>query len=234
MRLHNHYSDLRFLSKQEFQMPQGKDWTRDELEEEYIGTMTAVTVPVDIRITGQHRVLDLNEVEQILKKANTISLGDCGCRTRVQKCDAPLDVCVGLDRKAEKMIQNGQAKKVSQKDALEALKRSHDAGLVHIVYTFKDGERPEYVCSCCSCCCHSMSAIVRFGLPDAVVSSKYVAIQEPETCVNCGVCVDRCQFGARVRENGKVTFNEVQCFGCGVCISTCPTGSISLTKREPT
>ncbi|UCD97019.1 MAG: 4Fe-4S binding protein, partial [Candidatus Bathyarchaeota archaeon] len=76
--------------------------------------------------------------------------------------------------------------------------------------------------------------IVRFGLPDAVVSSKYVAVQEPETCVNCGACVDRCQFGARVRENGKVTFNEVQCFGCGVCISTCPTRSISLTKREPT
>lgn len=214
-------------------MPQGKDWTRDELEE-YISTMKAVTVPVDIRISGQHRVLDLDEVEQILTKANTISLGDCGCRKRVQKCNNPLDVCVGLDRKAEKMIQSGQAQEISLKSALEALERSHDAGLVHIAYTSKDGERPEYVCSCCSCCCHSMSAIVRFGLPDAVVYSKYVAVQEPKTCINCGTCVDRCQFGARVRENGKVTFNQAQCFGCCVCISTCSTGSISLTKRGPT
>lgn len=193
--------------------------------------MTAVTVPVDIHVEGQQRVLDFNEVKQILKEAKSISVGKCGCRERVKKCDAPLDVCVGLDRKAEDVIKSGQAKRTSLEEALESLKRSHDAGLVHIAYTFKDHEKPEFVCSCCSCCCHSMSAMVRFGLSEAVVASRYIAVQKNETCINCGACVNRCQFEARVLENEKLVFNKMRCFGCGVCISTCPTESISLTKR---
>ena len=130
-----------------------------------------------------------------------------------------------------KKIRLTKAAQERLEEALESLKRSHDAGLVHIAYTFKDHEKPEFVCSCCSCCCHSMSAMVRFGLPEAVVASRYIAVQKPETCINCGACVSRCQFEARILESEKLVFNKMRCFGCGVCISTCPTESISLTKR---
>lgn len=212
-------------------MSANNDWTREELEEEYIGKMTAVTIPVNMHIQGQQRILDLSEMKETLREASLISLGDCGCRKKVKRCDAPLDVCIGLDNKAEDLIEKGLAKRASLKEALEALERSHAAGLVHIAYTFEGKQKPEYVCSCCSCCCHSMSALVRFGMPEAVVASKYIALNNPETCINCGTCVERCRFKARHLENDKMTFDKAKCFGCGLCVSTCPTKSISLVKR---
>lgn len=208
------------------------DWTKEELEEEYVNTMTAVTVPVNIHIEGQQRILDLSEMKEILREAKTISLGECSCRKKLKKCDAPLDVCISLDKEAEDIINSGLARKVNLQQALGALERSHSAGLVHIAYTFEGNEKPDIVCSCCSCCCHSMSALIRFGIPDAVTSSKYVAVNNQETCTNCGTCVKRCQFKARHLENNKLVYNKDRCFGCGACVSTCPTESISLTKRD--
>lgn len=213
-------------------MPESKDWTKEELEKEYIDTMTAVTIPVDVTLKGKQQILGLTEMEKILSEAKMISLGDCGCRKRVKMCDAPLNVCIELNGNAEDMIERGMAKQVSLEEALDALKRSHDAGLVHIAYTFKDSEKPDIICSCCSCCCHSMSALVRFGMAKAVVSSNCIAVHNPETCIDCGVCVERCQFKARTLENGKLVFNATRCFGCGVCTSTCPTQSTSLVKRN--
>lgn len=213
-------------------MSEVNDWTKEELEEDYVNTMTAVTVPVNIHIKGQQRILDFSEMEKILREARLISLGECGCRKKLKKCDSPLDVCISLDNEAEDMIEEELVKRVSLEEALEALERSHAAGLVHIAYTFEGSEKPDVICSCCSCCCHSMSALVRFGIPDAVVASKYVAVNDPETCINCGTCVERCQFKARHREIGKLVYNKDRCFGCGVCVSTCPTKSISLTERS--
>lgn len=213
-------------------MSEKNDWTREELEKEYVNTMTAVTIPVNIHIAGQQRILDLSEMKEILKEANLISLGTCGCRRDLKRCDAPLDVCISLDKEAEDMIKKGVAKKANLEEVLKALERSHAAGLVHIAYTFDGNEKPDVVCSCCSCCCHSMSALVRFGMPEAVVASKYVALNNLETCVNCGTCVERCQFRARRLENDKLAYDKAGCFGCGVCVSTCPTKSISLVKRN--
>ena len=128
----------------------------------------------------------------ILREAKLISLEECGCRKKFKKCDVPLGVCIGLDKEAEDQIKKELAKKASLEEVLETLERSHAAGLVHMAFTFKENEKPEIVCSCCSCCCHSMSALVRFGIPEAVVASKYVALNNPETCINCGTCVERC------------------------------------------
>ncbi len=194
-------------------MAEKEDWTREELEKEIVSAMTAVTVPVNMRLEGQQRILDLSEMKKILRDAKLVSLGECGCRKQLKKCDAPLDVCISLDKEAEDTINKGLGKEANLKQALEALERSHEAGLVHIAYTFKGNEKPNVICSCCSCCCHSMSALVRFGIPEAVVSSKYVAVNNPETCINCGTCVERCQFRARQLKKGKLLYNKARCFG---------------------
>lgn len=208
-----------------------KDWTSKEIEENLSSIKSAVTVPVNLRFDGRQRVFDLSEMEEILREARVISIGNCGCREKLHRCDAPLDTCFSLDRGAEELISKGLAKKVSLSEALAALKRSHEAGLVHVSYVFHDKDKPGIVCSCCSCCCQSLSALVRFGVHDAVIPSKYVAETNSETCTDCGKCVERCQFKARKLENGKLTYDKSGCFGCGLCVSTCPTGSISLRER---
>jgi Pyruvate/2-oxoacid:ferredoxin oxidoreductase delta subunit len=208
------------------------DWTREQLQKEYVEQMTAVTIPVNITVHGQQTVLELSTIENILRSAEIISLEDCGCRAKWHKCNAPLDVCISLDNRARESIQSG-ARRISLAQALVILQRSHRAGLVHLAFTFKDKENPEVICSCCSCCCHSLSALVRFGMPDAVVASEHIARQNHETCNNCGACVQRCQFKARQLDSDKhLVFNPSRCFGCGLCASTCPTRSIELVKRS--
>jgi len=212
-------------------MKKQNDWTKEELLKDYVGQMTPVTIPVHMSIHGQQTILDLSRMENILRTARIISLRDCGCRVKWHKCEAPLDVCLSLDDNARDAIKEG-AKRISLAQALVVLKRSHQAGLVHLAYTFKGKEKPEVICSCCSCCCHSLSALIRFGIPDHVVASEYIAKNNEKTCKNCGTCVQRCQFHARQLTNDKLVFNQAKCFGCGLCISTCPTKSITLIKRN--
>jgi ferredoxin len=206
------------------------DWTREELLEDYVSRLTPVTVPVNITIQGQQTILDLSSIENILRNAEIISLEDCTCRAKWHKCDGPVNVCLSLDNKARESMKRG-AKRISLAHALVVLKDTHEAGLVHMAFTFKGKEKPEVICSCCSCCCHSLAALVRFGIPDHVVASQYIASNRPETCNNCGTCAQRCQFHARQLINGKLVFDPANCFGCGLCVTTCPTKSITLTKR---
>jgi len=209
-----------------------KDWTREELLKDYVNRMTPITVPVNISIQGQQTVLDLSSVENLLRSAEMITLEDCGCRAKWHKCDAPLDVCLSLGDEAREAMKRG-ARRISLAQALVTLKRSHEAGLVHLAFTYKGKEKPEVICSCCFCCCHSLSALVRFGIPDHVVASEYIASNNDETCDNCGTCVKRCQFHARQLVNDKLVFNQTKCFGCGLCVTTCPTKSITLVERYP-
>jgi hypothetical protein len=164
------------------------DWTRGELEKTLNSIERAVTVPVNLSIKGKQPILDLAEMEKILRGAKLISIGECGCRKKLHRCNAPLDVCFSLDRQAEEFVKKRLAKKASLDEALDALKRSHEAGLVHVTCTFKGKEKPEVICSCCSCCCQSLSALIRFGMPDAVVASKFVAALNLETCKNWKMC----------------------------------------------
>ena len=173
----------------------------------------------------------MTKVEDILRQAQIITVRECGCRAKWHKCDAPLDVCLSLDDNARDAMKEG-ARRISLAQALVILKRSHEAGLVHMAFTHKNEEKPEVICSCCSCCCHSLSALVRFGIPDHVVASEYIAENNPETCDNCGTCVQRCQFHARQLVDGKLAFNQTKCFGCGLCITTCPKDSIKLVERN--
>ncbi|MFW9831787.1 MAG: ATP-binding protein [Candidatus Thorarchaeota archaeon] len=213
-------------------MPTENDWTREELERDYVATMTAVTLPIDLKIEGQTHIYNLKQAEAILRNAKLISLGICSCRVKLQKCDGPLEVCIGMDREAEILIAKGQAKQVSLEEALGALRYSHDAGLVHIAYTDKGAASPFIICSCCACCCHSLAGLIRFEIPDAVVASEFVAMQNNEECTHCGICVNRCQFQARSIDNGTLMYDSSKCFGCGVCLSTCPSNAISLVNRN--
>lgn len=208
-----------------------KDWTRSELEKHYIAKMTAVTIPVNISITGQQKILEMNELKSILQNAKIISQELCTCRDKIGNCMEPMDGCIGIDDDAIESIEKYGAKQITVDEALDSLKRTYEAGLVHMGYIFKGKEKIERICSCCSCCCHSLSAAIRFGYSDHAFSSKYIATQNSEKCNDCGQCVDRCQFGARRILDEKLDFQSEKCFGCGLCIETCPEDAIFLIER---
>ncbi|MGD2250357.1 MAG: 4Fe-4S binding protein [Candidatus Methanofastidiosia archaeon] len=205
------------------------EWEEQDLQE-YLHTYTAVTIPVHSTIDAKHQIIDMGNVKEILLNAKVISVQPCWCRETLKNCDNPLEVCLMFNETAENAIENWGATHISLDKALAILDMSHKAGLVHMAY-YKKGKDCEIICSCCSCCCHHLSALMRFGYHNAVVKSDYIAHFDAELCNECGTCVERCQFEAWIHQKNGVALDADSCFGCGLCVSTCPTGAVTLEKR---
>jgi Pyruvate/2-oxoacid:ferredoxin oxidoreductase delta subunit len=194
----------------------------------------ATTIPVHIDIDVQHTVVDLSEAEAILRAATSIALGDCACRTKDNKCGRPVNVCLAVNQSAEELKKEFPSfQHVSVERGLEALRISHEAGLVHLAFRKKGGEITEF-CSCCECCCWFLGELKQFDYHDGVVESARVAQHLPDDCVACGLCVAKCPFDAwQAGENGhKPTLRTEKCFGCGVCVTACPAHAIAFETRQ--
>ena len=199
----------------------------------------ATAVPVDIQIDAQHRVLSFDRVREHLLRADRITLLDCNCRLNRPNCDAPLHVCLAINATAERMLAWEQAKprnphNAGIDEAVHALEISHKAGLVHMAYTVGESDRVTAVCSCCTCCCGPLSTIVRYGLGRHLLTPGPKPHTEVTACTSCGICVDRCQFGARNVVEGVLEVTEDYCVGCGLCVAACPEGCTRLVEDEDT
>ena len=211
------------------------DWTFEELKEGADDWKSAVAIPVNVEIEAEHRVLNFEKVKKYLSEAYKIVQLDCFCREKRHNCEAPIDVCVYLNDRAElalnsEELQYRNPKEATVDEALEALERSHEAGLIHMAYAYKQDEI-NVICSCCSCCCEALSSVLRFGLAPHLLTSDTVSTTDVSECDDCGDCVDRCHFGAREIVDGSLSFNNELCFGCGLCVSSCPTNAIALVDK---
>jgi ferredoxin len=54
--------------------------------------------------------------------------------------------------------------------------------------------------------------------------------QKALICINCGTCVERCQFNALALDD-ILRVNNVRCVGCGVCVLACQEGALHLVRR---
>jgi ferredoxin len=207
------------------------DWTPEEFSS-YI--KEAVTIPVNVKIEAENLVLNLDNIKQILNNARTISVMDCGCRVKFSNCDAPVNTCIDMNETAERNIRNGVSREITLHEALDIFEKTLEAGLVPLALGQGEFYEPgviNSICNCCSCCCTLLSRIVRFGLSPHVLTSRTISITDRRDCTGCGVCVDRCQFGAREMVDGSLSFNPDLCFGCCLCVSTCPTNAIKLVDK---
>jgi ferredoxin len=70
-----------------------------------------------------------------------------------------------------------------------------------------------------------------FDRPADIISSYYESKIDPELCIACEECMERCPMDA-VRLNGdSAEIIDGRCIGCGVCIPTCPVEAISLAAK---
>ena len=210
-----------------------EDWEPGWADKNAKSTAVGIALPVYEEIKLNNTVLNLESVKRYLKKARKLAIQDCPCRTKMQRCDAPRDVCVQMNDAAEKGIARGTSREVTLEEALEAVTRANKAGLVPMAYMRTDTPKPEginYICNCCSCCCSILGATLRFGMSPHILKSIATTMTNESICVACGKCEERCHFGARKVVNGKMEYNKDLCFGCGLCLSTCPTKAISLIQ----
>ena len=205
---------------------------------------SAIAIPVNVEIEAENMVLNVEKAMEYINQAHTIAVSDCFCRDLRHNCDAPLNVCITLNEKADYGLSDKEQafkrnrREITKEEAREVLVKSHEAGLVlmaYITHDFPGAElKPDEVfgiCGCCSCCCCQLSAVLRYGLAPHLLKSSAISVTDASACTDCGDCVDICQFGAREMVNGSHVFNPDLCFGCGLCVSTCPSNAITLVPK---
>jgi Pyruvate/2-oxoacid:ferredoxin oxidoreductase delta subunit len=106
-------------------------------------------------------------------------------------------------------------------------------GHVHLAfYGFTmSADSPQFVgtCNCCACCCGVFHGQALAGVAEGPQKSNYRAVVDPEECISCGVCLERCPVDAIANDqNNKALVERAKCIGCGVCVIGCPTDAIEL------
>ncbi len=205
----------------------------DQLISEGKVPASSKVIPVNKSLDSKQWILPAQQAAEILRNARRFALGDCGCRSKQKHCDKPVeDICFSINDAAEERVRKGIARYVSLDEALERLNLADEYGLVHL--TIYNPEQHVFaLCSCCECCCHELRMVQMYERGDLVIHSDYIAVVATESCINCGVCIDRCAFGAQ-EQHDMVVYHSKKCYGCGLCVTTCPVGAITLNLRTPT
>jgi NAD-dependent dihydropyrimidine dehydrogenase PreA subunit len=148
-----------------------------------------------------------------------------------KRCDHPLENCIKYDELAEYLIEKGIGKEITKKEALEVIRKSEEAGLVHMVDNAREGIK--HTCNCCGCCCWSVGTIRRKRIPrDVLMATYFLRETDRERCTGCGECVDICPVQVIKMEGDFPVVDKEWCIGCGVCAVPCPTSAVKLVRRS--
>jgi Pyruvate/2-oxoacid:ferredoxin oxidoreductase delta subunit len=181
-------------------------------------------------------ILDYEKASAIVEESEKFSIGICSCRHEKlhagkKTCDTPLETCSTFGDSSEYMVQRGLGKAVSKSEMKDNLARCREMGLVMCADNIK--KDISFICFCCGCCCNVLLGISRFGYPNIVVTSTFIAHHTSENCSECGDCASACPINAiKMKTEGGPDIDEAICIGCGVCGLKCPTGSMTLVKRK--
>lgn len=215
------------------------DHELSHLVEEYMANGGAAGImglqPAILRVIPAQRtvksewILPYEDVKAILLKSKSFSLRDCTCRLQQsfmgRECRFPKRICLTFSEHQEPPNEFT----ISMEEALALLDRAEKMGLVHSVSNFINGVY--FVCNCCGCCCGILRGITQYGVRDSVASSNYYALIDPQECVGCGTCIDRCQVKAVAESNGVSIVDRGKCIGCGSCVTGCESGAARLQRK---
>lgn len=180
-------------------------------------------------------VFPVQLMEQVITHARRIAVAHCPCRVSYRLvgrgCEHPTEVCMKFDELADFVLDRGLARELSKEEALDVIRITEEAGLVHFVDN-AEGEI-KHNCNCCGCACWNVGNIRRRKIPrDAIMATYFMRDTDSEECTGCGECAAICPVEAvQMIDDLPVTDRE-WCIGCGVCATVCPTDAVVLNVRE--
>jgi Fe-S-cluster-containing hydrogenase component 2 len=180
-------------------------------------------------------VFPVQLMEQVIAKAKRIAVAHCPCRVSYslvgRGCEHPTEVCMKFDELADFVIDRGLARELSREEALDIIRLTEEAGLVHFVDN-AEGEI-KHNCNCCGCACWNVGNIRRRKIPrDAIMATYFMRETDAEECTGCGECATICPVDAVEMSDGVPTIDREWCIGCGVCATVCPSDAVILNARE--
>jgi len=227
---------------------------RDKLWHEYFEAVAdelpqaeELRLKLDRLVQGNEpcQVLPLTDCLKMVEIAQPIASMSCICRKYMRASDersAPEYTCAGLgvgmfkwERWPERY--RGGVHFMSRQEAKDWFTRLDKKGMMHCVMVYGTGyEGRPFVGGICNCDypdCFELRHRLDYNIPHHLLKSHYVAMIDFNLCNGCGICAQRCQFGALKMENSrrKANIDMLRCFGCGLCENSCPRRAIKLVER---
>ena len=194
------------------------------------------TIPVGIEIDRKINIANFDDIEKIIEEADgPFAVQNCICRQSMhilgKNCTVTnrLETCIGVGIVAQMYIEMGWAREINKEHAIEIFKQNEEDGLI---IQPGNAQKPDFICSCCGCCCEELLGIKTFPNPAAIASTNHYVEIDPILCSGCGTCIDRCQLEAIYPDDEISSIDLKKCIGCGNCVMICPSNAISLRKKD--
>ena len=196
------------------------------------------TIPIPLSIPVEHHVATYDHIRALVSDSpGPFVVLPCICRRSESMKNKPCsktsreETCLAFGDMAKMVLRRKHCREVSRDEVLDILRQNEEDGLV---LQPANARKPEFICSCCGCCCGVLSYQKFLPRPVDFWSSNFYAEVSAEACSQCGTCVSRCQVGAvaLTGSSGEAKINPGRCIGCGLCVPTCPSEAIQLRKKE--
>ncbi|MBI5583400.1 MAG: 4Fe-4S binding protein [Deltaproteobacteria bacterium] len=190
-------------------------------------------IPIDQRVPADLVLFPHVKVAEEIRAARKIAVAECVCRKEAtltgHNCGSPRETCLSFGVAAEYYIENKIGREIDAEEALAILEQADRAGLVH---AGANTRHLSNICNCCPCCCASLKGIVSKGHDKRkYLNALYEAVVDPEACLVCEACSERCPVQAIIVEE-IARVDRDRCLGCGLCAGVCPSDALMLKLRE--
>ena len=196
------------------------------------------TIPVGRSIRPTNHVSTFDQVAELLQQAHPpFAVIECLCRRKKEmegkrcKITARKETCLGMGQTAAAILAVRGGLEITREEAVALIEQNQKEGLV---LQPSNTKRPEFICSCCGCCCGVLSIHKMVPKPLDFWAANFHAAVDQTLCDGCGACEKRCQVGA-VRAEAKKQPAKVRldlCIGCGLCVAACPKKAMSLKENR--
>jgi ferredoxin/DNA-binding Lrp family transcriptional regulator len=193
-------------------------------------------IKIDETVESDSIVLPYELVEDLINKNEFFAVIPCQCRLvgelSGEPCErAPSEMgCFITGTAAQAIASFGYGKALSKTEAIQYLKDTEKAGLVHSTSNSIGGEHLMFICNCCPCHCGALKPTKDYKYK-IITHSNFEPIIDPKLCAECETCLKKCPMDAISHpDKEKMVINSELCIGCGLCATNCPKNAITLKK----
>ena len=200
-------------------------------------------IKIDEIVDSNSQILPYELVERLIEQNDEFAVIPCQCRLVAELNGNPCkiakaeDGCFIAGIGAKYIVEMNMGRALNKQEAIEYLKKTEKAGLVHNTTYCTGVESSMFICNCCSCHCGILGPTKKYNLP-TTKKSNFEPVINQELCVKCEVCVKKCPMEAIYHQfplesdssDDKIIIRTESCIGCGICASNCAKNAITLKK----
>lgn len=191
-------------------------------------------IPVDRLIEDKDTVHTYDQVKTYIEKNDLITVSACYCRQEALLLDEdihdmPMEVCMSFGKGARFNIERLGAREITKEEAMGILDETEEAGLIHMTRNTAD---THFICNCDRWHCDAVTGMLAQPKPGEFFNSGFEPRFDPDACVACEECIDRCPSTALAMGNDDVPKIDLdRCFGCAACATGCPSEAIRMVSK---